>query len=316
MDALASLLQGVSADGALFGRRVMSPPWSVRFEDGAPLSLVVMLRGKGAVVPDGGDPVPLDGDAVAIVKGPEPFTVADDLVAAAAPDCVVHGADHCTTAGGRELTDYVKLGVRTCGGTLDGPAVVLTGSYHVKGRVSERLLCALPRVLVIPHERELCPVMELTVAEIERDEPGQQAVLDRLLDLLLLSSLREWFNRPEADPPAWYAALADPSVGRALRLMHEDPARRWTVASLAAEANVSRATFARRFAELVGETPMAYLTSWRLSLAADLLQRTTETVEAVAHKVGYESGFTLSVAFKRVYGTRPSDHRAGTAVAA
>jgi transcriptional regulator GlxA family with amidase domain len=171
-------------------------------------------------------------------------------------------------------------------------------------------------VLVVPDEGGLSPVMDLTVAEIERDEPGQQAVLDRLLDLLLLSTLREWFNRPEACAPAWYAALADPSVGRALRLMHEDPAHPWTVASLAAEANVSRATFARRFADLVGEPPMTYLTGWRLSLAADLLQRTTDTVDAVAHKVGYDSGFTLSVAFKRVYGTRPSDHRAGAGVAA
>jgi AraC-like DNA-binding protein len=84
------------------------------------------------------------------------------------------------------------------------------------------------------------------------------------------------------------------------------------VAALAAEASVSRATFARRFTELVGEPPMSYLTGWRLSLAADLLQRTDATVEAVARQVGYESGFGLSVAFKRVHDTRPSDLRAAS----
>jgi AraC-like DNA-binding protein len=84
------------------------------------------------------------------------------------------------------------------------------------------------------------------------------------------------------------------------------------VAALAAEASVSLATFARRFTELVGEPPMSYLTGWRLSLAADLLQRTDATVEAVARQVGYESGFGLSVAFKRVHDTRPSDLRAAS----
>jgi AraC-like DNA-binding protein len=88
--------------------------------------------------------------------------------------------------------------------------------------------------------------------------------------------------------------------------MHEDPARPWTVATLAAAARVSRATFARRFTELVGEPPMSYLAGWRLSLAADLLARTDATVEAVAHQVGYGSAFGLSVAFKRVHGTRPT----------
>ena len=200
--------------------------------------------------------------------------------------------------------------MRTCGESRDGPEVLLTGSYRVSGRVSDRLVSALPWVLVVPDEGDLCPVIDLTVAELERDAPGQQAVLDRLLDLLLLTTLREWFNRPDVSAPAWYRALGDPVVGRALRVLHEEPARAWTVDTLAAQAAVSRATFARRFTELVGESPRAYLTRWRLSLAADLLQATDLTVEAVARKVGFRSGFGLSVAFKRVHGTRPSDYRA------
>ena len=138
----------------------------------------------------------------------------------------MHGPDHCTSADGTEIGEEFSLGVRTCGTSLDGPNMLLTGSYQVQGRVSERLLSVLPRVLVVPDEGDLCPLKELTVAEVERDDPGQQAVLDRLLDLLLLTSLREWFARPEARPSAWYRALGDPVVGRALRLMHEEPARR------------------------------------------------------------------------------------------
>lgn len=237
---------------------------------------------------------------MAIVVGPEPFSIADNTDVQTPPLYVVHGPDHCTTADGEELSDDLKLGVRTCGERLDGPTVLLTGSYQVRGRVSERLLSGLARVLVVPHDGELCPILDLTVLEIGRDAPGQQAVLDRLLDLLLLSTLREWFARPEADPPGWYRALSDPIVGRALRLIHDQPARPWTVTALAEETGVSRATFARRFSDLVGEPPMTYLTGWRLSLAADLLMRTEATVESVARQVGYVSAFGLSVAFKRV----------------
>lgn len=92
-------------------------------------------------------------------------------------------------------------------------------------------------------------------------------MLDRLLDLMLIDVLRTWFSRPEGEPPGWYRALADPVIGGALRLLQDEPARPWTVASLAAAVGLSRAAFARRFTELVGEPPMAYLTGWRLSLA-------------------------------------------------
>ncbi len=313
VDALTSLLSEVRSSGALFGRDIAAPPWSVRYAQGGALTLVAMLRGSGWIVPDDADPVPIGESEVAVVVGPTPFTVADDRDASAPPLYVLHPGDRCTAADGSEVAEELELGVRTCGVSLDGPAVVLTGTYQVRGQASARLVRALPRVLVVPRTGRLCPTLDLTVAEVERDEPGQQAVLDRLLDLLLLATLREWFARPDVEPPAWYRALGDPVVGRALRLLHAEPARPWTVAELAGEAGVSRATFARRFADLVGEPPMAYLTGWRLCLAADLLASSDATVESVARRVGYESGFGLSVAFKRVYGTRPSQHRAAAA---
>jgi AraC-like DNA-binding protein len=91
--------------------------------------------------------------------------------------------------------------------------------------------------------------------------------------------------------------------------MQHDPARPWTVAELAGRAGVSRAALARRFAELVGEPPMSYLTNWRLAVAADLLREPDTTIAAVAHQVGYSSAFALSAAFKRVRGVSPRDHR-------
>ena len=122
-----------------------------------------------------------------------------------------------------------------------------------------------------------------------KDEPGQQVVLDRLLDLLLIAALRDWFSRPDAESPAWYHANADPVVGAALRMLHNNPAEPWTVASLASAVGVSRAALARRFNDLVGEPPMAFLARWRLALAADLLREPGVTVGSVADKSATEA---------------------------
>ena len=139
-------------------------------------------------------------------------------------------------------------------------------------------------------------------------------MLDRLLDLLLIAVLRAWFARPEAPRRRrWYRAHGDPIVGRALRMLHHNPAQPWTVARLADEVGVSRATFARRFHELVGEPPMSFLTGWRIALAADLLREPGATIGSVAHEVGYGSPFALSTAFKRVRGVSPQQHRAAFA---
>jgi AraC-like DNA-binding protein len=146
--------------------------------------------------------------------------------------------------------------------------------------------------------------------EIVRDEPGQEAVLDRLIDLLLVAVLRAWLSRHRAEAPGWYRAQGDPLVGRALRALQNNPAEPWTVATLAREIGVSRATLARRFGDMVGEPPMAFLTAWRLALAADLLREPGATIGAVAQQVGYSSPFALSAAFKRVRGVSPKEHRA------
>jgi AraC-like DNA-binding protein len=153
-------------------------------------------------------------------------------------------------------------------------------------------------------------VIPLLAGEIVKDDPGQEAVLDRLLDLLLIAVLRAWLDRPEAAAPAWYRAQADPIVGRALGLLHHNPAHPWTVATLADEAGVSRATLARRFQDLVGEPPMSFLAGWRIALAADLLREPGSTIGSVAHQVGYSSPFALSAAFKRLRGISPAQHRA------
>jgi len=288
-------------------RACFEPPWSVRIEDRAPLTVMLMVRGDAWVMPDAGEPVRLRAGDLAIARGPDPYTCADDP--GTEPQALILPGGECRCPDGRSLNGVMDLGVRTWGDRLDGSAVMLIGTYLWQGEVSGRLLDALPPLLTLTPEVWDCPLTPLLMTEIVRDEPGQEVVLDRLLDLLVIAALRAWFSRPEAAAPGWYRALADPVVGRVLRLLQDDPAHPWTVASLAAKAGVSRAALGRRFTELVGEPPMTYLTGWRLALAADRLREGDATLEAIARQVGYGSAFALSSAFKRVYGVSPQEHR-------
>jgi AraC-like DNA-binding protein len=316
MDAVAGLLDGPRARAAFLLRSSMDPPWSLRIEDEAPLTVVAMVRGTAWIRHDDDDAVSLGAGDVAIICGPDPYTVADDP--ATPPQIAIDPGQHCRSldGDGAELVESFRLGVRSWGNAAEGASVLLTGTYHLHGEVSQRLLRALPRRLVLRDGEWDCPVIPLLADEIVKDEPGQEAVLDRLLDLLLIAVLRAWFARPEAAAPDWYRASSDPVVGRALRLLHHNPAHRWTVAELARESAVSRAALARRFQELVGEPPMSFLTGWRIALAADLLLEPGATIGSVAEQVGYGSSFALSTAFKRVRGISPQQHRTAAAARA
>ena len=308
MDSVAGLLDGPRARGAFVLRSMMDPPWAIRIEDEAPLTLVAMVRGEAWMRPDDAEDVELRSGDVAIIRGPEPYDVTDDQ--GTAPQAIILPGQRCVTPDGQELTEMSHMGVRTWGNSPDGTTAMLTGTYQMRSEISQRLLGALPPLLVLRGEDWHSPLIPYLAEEVVKDEPGQEAVLDRLLDLLLIAVLRAWFARPDAHAPGWYLAHGDPVVGPALRLLQNNPAHPWTVASLAREAGVSRAALARRFNALVGEPPMAFLTEWRLTLAADLLREPGATVGSVAPQVGYGSSFALSTAFKRVRGISPQQHRA------
>jgi len=292
-------------------RACFDPPWSVRIADEAPLSVMIMVRGTAWIVPDQGEPQLIRPGDVAVARGPDHYTVAD--AKDTPPRAEIRPGQACVPLGPTPAGQYKDLGLRAWGESLDGAAEMLIGTYPARGEITGRLLDALPALLVLPTEVWDCPLTPLLADEIAKDEPGQEVVLDRLLDLLMIAALRAWFSRPEAEAPAWYRAMGDPIVGQAIRLLQDDPAHPWTIAALAAKAGVSRAALARRFTELVGEPPMAYLTGWRLALAADLLRDGEQTIAAIARRVGYGSAFALSSAFKRVYGVSPQEHRSRAA---
>jgi AraC-like DNA-binding protein len=308
VDAITGLLSGPRAHDAFLLRAELANPWSMRVLDESPLTLLSVLRGEAWVSVVGGTPQQLLPGDVALCCGPEHYDIAN------APDTettyVIHPGQRCALPDGTPLHDLFMRGPRTWGPVDEGETTLLIGTYEQSGEVGRRTLSALPPLLVLKAEDWSGPLLGYLAEEIRRDEPGQTAVLDRLLDLIVIDALRTWFARPEAHPPGWYLAHSDSVVGAALRLMHDDLAEPWSVASLANEVGVSRATLARKFAELVGQPPMAYLTEWRLTMAADLLLDPDLTLSQVAHQVGYSTPFALSAAFKRHRGISPREHRA------
>ncbi|MFE9822769.1 AraC family transcriptional regulator [Streptomyces sp. NPDC005791] len=301
MDVFDELLRGVRGRGAVFGRSVLWPPWSLRFTDGAYLTLCLPLRGAGWIVPETGEARHVALGEAAIVRGPAPFSFTDDPANGTATE---------RTTGVRDVHWGGEAPVSADRGLeLSCSTVLLAAAYDVREQVPQRLLRALPPVLVVPDEQDCSPLRDYLEAQIGGGRPGHQTVLDRLLDWLLVCTLRDWFDRPEAEPPGWYGALGDEVAGPALRAIHEDPAHPWTTAELAGRAGVSRTTLAKRFTELVGVGPVAYLTEWRMTLAADLLTRPELTVAAVARRVGYADAFGFSAAFKRLRGESPSAYR-------
>jgi AraC-like DNA-binding protein len=273
------------------------------------LSVTSVVRGHAWAVPDGDAAVLVGEGDVIVTVGPDHWTLADDP--ATPPAVVIHPGQHCTTPDGRSLQQEMARGVRTWGNaSLDeAEDLLVTGAYWVRGEVGSRLMESLPPLVVLGKDQLDSPLVQVLADEVGRDRPGQEAVLDRLLDLLLITALRSWFAGGGSPSPRWWAGQTDPLLGPVLRVLQSNPAHPWTVVELARVAGLSRAAFARRFTTVLGEPPMAYLTRWRILLAADLLLEPDATVASVALRVGYGTPFALSVAFKREMGTSPRDYR-------
>ncbi|TDC51709.1 AraC family transcriptional regulator [Actinomadura sp. KC345] len=200
------------------------------------------------------------------------------------------------------------------GGT---PTSVVCGTVRLGHPAARSLVALLPRTIVIdgapgspsPEAEWMYSTLRLIAAEGRRLRPGGEAVITRLSDILVIQAIRSWLADEAVGQAGWLGALRDPRIGRAMSLVHRDPAHRWSVASLAREVAMSRSAFAARFTELAGEPVMRYVTRWRMQVALDCLRNDDAQVAALASRLGYESEAAFSRAFKRTHGIAPGAAR-------
>jgi AraC-like DNA-binding protein len=203
-------------------------------------------------------------------------------------------------------------------GERSGPATMrMLGGWFNFDRANAGLLVKLlPRVVHVRRDEagssRLRRLVELIGEEAEGQQPGRDLILERLVEVLLVEALRFRAASPERQEQGLLAGLSDQALARALREIHVDVARRWTVAELARIACVSRAVFAERFMRKVGMPPMEYVLEWRMAIAKDLLRGERPPLAQVADRIGYQSASAFSTAFARLTGCSPSEFGAAT----
>ncbi|WP_433222822.1 AraC family transcriptional regulator [Dactylosporangium sp. CS-047395] len=295
MDVLSDAI-GVMRTGRPHSSEIRKrAPWGVRAEPFTGAGFHVVLEGTCWLIPPTGEPLALSpGDVVCLPHGCG-HALADT------PSTPLVGVPSASLANVRPTTDKGE-GAAT---------VLLCGAYTLDRTRPHPLFAELPDVIHLParagHRSPLHAAVNLLGDEVANPEPGSAAVVAALLDMMLLYIVRAWLA--DAPPTGWAATLSDPPIATALRHIHDQPTEPWTVATLGARAGLSRAAFARRFTALVGQPPLAYLTWWRMTLAARLLRDTDKPMQTVAQRTGYTSEFAFAKAFKREHGLAPGRYR-------
>lgn len=295
MDVLSGAVTTMRTGRPHSNRNRLGAPWGLRFPptDGAGFHIV--LSGTCWLLPAHAAPLRLaTGDIVFLPREPG-HALADDPTSPLT-EFRLGGRDRVDAPGTGPVTD------------------LLCGAYVLDRSRPHPLLADLPDVVHLPaqvgrHQR-LRTAVDLLGAELAEPRAGTTASVSALLDLLLLYMLRAWFDdQATGAPTGWPAALADPAVSAALHAMHAEPEAQWTVRELGARAGLSRSVFAQRFTTLVGRPPLAYLTWWRMTVAAGLLRETDAPLSTVARRCGYSSEFAFAKTFKREFGVAPGAHR-------
>jgi AraC-like DNA-binding protein len=294
VDLLHDHLMRARATGAVFARTVAAPPWGLRLGGSIQLAVHAVTRGKAWLwLGDPSSAVELLPGEITLVRGGPAHYIAHEPGA----DCL-------------EPDDFRRRHSQDAPPADHGATVFLCGAYQFSGDVGSGLLDALPPALTLSPAigEPLSEVITLLSRELTAVEPGQQTVLDRLLDVLLVLALRSGFQRG-ATAPRWYRASGDPRLRPALQAMHEDASHPWTVPELAAASGLSRAAFARAFRDTLGQAPLQYLTEWRMTLARDHLRAGELSLASIAAAVGYGSPYAFAAAFRRHHGIPPGAWR-------
>lgn len=298
-DPLGEVLHFLRMSGAFYCRSELSAPWG--------LTLPPMPGYMWFHAPTAGQVVLESGDTDEQLLRPGDFAL------------VPHGEGHVLRSDARALapgilelereqvSDRYEILRHGGGGT---PTTLICGAVRFDHPAARNLVEVLPAAIHLEAASSAQPdwmqaTLRLIAVEARERRPGGEAVITRLADILVVQAIRSWLESDPAAQTGWLGALQDQQVGRAIALIHREPARAWTVASLAGELSMSRSAFAARFTELVGEPVMHYVARWRMQVALGSLRDGGATVGELAHQLGYRSEAAFARAFKRVIGVPP-----------
>ena len=313
MDALSDVLRAVRLKGAIFFDIHASDPWAAETPAGTQIVRRMFPAAEHLICYH----AITRGTCWACVANepPLPLTAGDVVV-------IPHGHAHVLSTapgmrGGQDVGRYrapnemeLPVSISMGDGTSESTRFVC-GFLGCDTRPYNPLLSSLPRIFKVsdPADGPLSAYVQIALAESKKPRIGSESVLGRLSELMFVDVIRRYLETLPADRLDWLAGLRDPHIGRALAEIHRDPARHWTLESLAHTVAMSRSVFAEHFTKFVGTPPMQYLTSWRMQLAANQLLSTTDSVSVVANRIGYDSEAAFSRAFKKVVGAPPSEWR-------
>lgn len=315
MDVLSEVLKAVKLDGAVFYNAEFSAPWCFRSPASAALAPYLSAHLKHVIIFH----LLTEGRGYAQVEGDgSPLSLsAGDLI------IVPHGDPHAMRNGpltksvnhSEEVQQILSQGLKVSrmggGGEL---SKFICGYMTCEPELSRIFLGGLPPILKVSIRSDasgqwLEQCIRYSVDTADASKPGGEAALAKLSEVLFIETLRRYIALLPSEQRGWLAGVRDPEVGKALALLHRRPAHPWTIASLGNEVGISRSVLAERFRLYLSETPMAYLTRWRLQLGAQMLKSTSNSVAQIAGEVGYESEPSFNRAFKREFGLPPARFR-------
>jgi AraC-like DNA-binding protein len=315
MDVLSEVLKAVKLDGAMFYNAEFSAPWCFR----APASRIVAPylspQSRHVIIYH----LLTEGTGYAHVEGD------DRLLSLTAGDIVIfpHGDPHIMGNGSpvqpvdneQELQRILSQGLKVSRFGGGGEVTkFICGYMACEPQLSGVFLGGLPPIMKVHIRNDasgqwLEQSIRYSVENAGASTPGGQAVLAKLSEAFFVETLRRYIALLPREQTGWLAGVRDPEVGKVLAFLHRRPAHPWTIATLANEVGISRSVLAERFRRFLSETPIAYLTRWRLQLGAQLLASTSHGVAHIAADVGYESEPSFNRAFKREFGLPPAQFR-------
>jgi AraC-like DNA-binding protein len=300
MDPLSDVLSLLKPRNSMVRGFDLGAPWSIQFPAHEGVKCYAVVSGQGWLAMEGvANPVRVEaGDCLLLPRG-RPFRLASDL------DLTPVDAEGFVSSG-RDGAVATLNGGGDCFG--------VGGWFDFAGPHAGILLGALPPIVHIRKDTDRAVLrwsLERMMQELREPQPGGALVTQHLAHMVLIQALRLHLAEGPSGGVGWLFALSDPQMSAAISAMHHDPARRWTLQALAARAGMSRSSFAQKFKQAAGVSPMDYLTRWRMLLAGERLEHSSDPVSTIGLSLGYESESAFSTAFRRVMDTSPRKYGRG-----